>query len=47
MMNHLPATDASASQPSLFGLNPANPYPAFAKLRALGAVVPVPLPVAF
>ena len=47
MMNHLPATNASASQPSLFGLNPANPYPAFAKLRAQGAVVPVPLPAAY
>jgi len=47
MMNQLPATDASASQPSLFGLNPANPYPAFAKLRAQGAVVPAPIPAAY
>jgi len=46
MMHHSPAAE-SASQPSLFGLDPANLYPVFAQLRALGAVVPVPLPAAY
>jgi len=47
MMHHSPAAAASTSQPSLFGLDPANPYPVFAQLRALGAVVPIPLPAAY
>ncbi len=44
MMNQPPTAAASTSQPSLFGLTPAHPYPRLAQLRAQGAVVRVPLP---
>jgi len=47
MMHQSPTTAESTSRPSLFGLDPANPYPMLAQLRALGAVVPVPIPAAY
>ncbi len=47
MMDHSPTHEAATAQPSLFNLDPANPYPVFAHLRALGAVVRVPIPAAY
>jgi len=44
MMDQSSTTPAATERPSLFGLDPANPYPAFAQLRVLSAVAPVPLP---
>ena len=47
MINQSPTAAEPTPRPSLFGLDPANPYPAFAQLRAHGAVVPVPIPAAY
>ena len=44
MNDQSPTTGASTAQPSLFGLDPANPYPAFAQLRAQGPVLPIAVP---